>query len=209
MSSENPIHLLIADDHAIVLEGMKAIISSDPSCKVIAKALNGQQVIDFFKEYNPDITILDLVMPEIDGIQALQEILQINPHAKIIILSAHDDEERIYQAIQAGAKTYIHKEVLVDELVKTIKAVHLGQQTMSGKIAARYIARTTKPELSERELEILQFIARGKTNGEIAAHLTITEGTVKVHVHNILGKLGVNDRTSAVIEAIKRGLIRL
>jgi two-component system NarL family response regulator len=209
MSKENPIHILIADDHAVVLEGMISIISSEPSCKIVAKAFNGTQAIDLFKEHSPDITILDLVMPEMDGIQTLIEIRQLNPQAKIIVLSAHDSEELIYQAIQAGAKAYVHKEVLLDELVKTIKAVYRGQQVMSGEIAAKYIARTTKPELSERELEILQLMSQGKTNGEIAASLIITEGTVKVHVHNILEKLGVNDRTAAVIDAIKRGIIRL
>lgn len=207
MSIENPIRILIADDHALILEGMVSIISSDPICKVVAKACNGEEAVRLYKEYTPDVAIVDLRMPKMDGLETIVEIRKSHPQAKIIVLSAHDGEELVYQAIQAGAKSYVLKEVLVTELVETIRAVHQGKRIVSSEIAEKYVARTSKPTLSERELEVLQLMSQGKSNGEIALDLTLTEGTVKVHVHNIFNKLEVNDRVAAVMEAVKRGII--
>lgn len=208
-TEKQPIRILIADDHAMILEGMISIISSDPVCKVVGKALNGVDAVALYKQLAPDITILDLQMPKMDGIQATREILKGNPQAKIVVLSAFDGEESIYQAIQAGATSYVLKESLLDELIQTIKAIAGGKRIIGGDVAAKYVLRTSKPVLSEREIEVLSLIAQGKTNGEIAYSLTLTEGTVKAHAHTILEKLGVSDRTAAVIEGLKRGLIRL
>lgn len=210
MTSLPPIiRIVIADDHAMILEGMISIINSDERCEVIGKALDGEQAVTLFIEHTPDVTILDLQMPKMDGIQALKAIRKINANAKVIVLSSHDGDENIYQAIQAGAMSYVFKESLFDELNQTIKAVFAGKKVVSSDIAAKYVERTSKPILSERETEVLHYLAQGKTNGEIAGILQLTEGTIKVHVHNILEKLGVNDRTSAVILGLKRGILRL
>jgi two-component system, NarL family, response regulator len=207
MVFENPIRILIADDHPLVLEGMVSIISSDPMCKVVAKAYDGQGTVKLFHECEPDVAIIDLRMPKMDGLEAIVEIRKSYLQAKIIVLSAYDSEELIYQAIQAGAKSYVLKGSLVAELVETIKAVHQGKCIISGEIAAKYVARTSRPTLSGRELEVLQLMSQGKSNAEIALGLTLTEGTVKVHVHNIFSKLELNDRVAAVMEAVKRGII--
>jgi two-component system, NarL family, response regulator len=208
-SSSNPIHILIADDHELILDGMISIISADPDCEVVAKAVDGKQALDLFNKYLPDITILDLVMPKLSGIEVIRQIRANDPKASIIALSAHNSEEHIYQAIQAGATAYVLKENLSSILIHTIHAIHKGEYTISADIAMKYIQRSTKPSLSEREVEILQLVAEGNSNAMIASKLSLTEGTVKVHIYNIMKKLEVTDRTAAVVAGIKRGFIKL
>jgi two-component system, NarL family, response regulator len=208
-SPSNPIRILIADDHELILDGMISIISADSDCEVVAKAIDGKEALDLFNKYLPDITILDLVMPKLSGIEVIRQIRSNHPKASIIALSAHNSEEHIYQALQAGATAYVLKEDLSNTLTHTIHAIRKGEYTISPDIAMKYIQRSTKPSLSEREVEILQLVAEGNSNAMIGSRLNLTEGTVKVHIYNIMKKLEVADRTAAVVVGIKRGFIKL
>jgi two-component system, NarL family, response regulator len=203
------IQILIADDHAIFRQGLATIISRDPEMKVIAQAENGQQAIDLFREYQPDIILMDLRMPEVNGVEAIGAIRAGFKSARIIVLTTYDSDEDIYRGLQAGAKGYLLKETEPDELLNAIRTVHRGQQYIPPDVGAKLVQRLRNPELSERELAVLRSMAQGMSNAEIAAVLSIGEGTVKSHVNRILNKLDVSDRTQAVIVAVKRGIVSL
>jgi two-component system, NarL family, response regulator len=203
------IQVLIADDHAIFRQGLATIISRDPDMRVIAQAENGQQAIDLFREHQPDVTLMDLRMPEVHGVEAIGAIRAESKSARIIVLTTYDSDEDIYRGLQAGAKGYLLKETEPDELLNAIRTVHRGQQYIPPDVGAKLVQRLSNPELSERELEVLRSLAQGMSNAEIAAALSIGEGTVKSHVNRILNKLDVSDRTQAVIVAVKRGIVSL
>lgn len=209
MTMSSRIRILIADDHPVVLEGIASFIKTLPQYELIGKATNGSEVVELYQELCPDITVMDLKMPGLDGLQAIAHIRQINPQAKIIVLSSYDGEETIYQALQEGAMSYILKEILYEELVATLEAVTSGKKRLSAEIAAKLADRVARPSLSARELEVLELLVQGKSNTEIAQMLVLAEGTVKLHMHNILTKLKVSDRSAAISVAIKRGIVRL
>ncbi len=204
-----PIQVLIADDHAIFRQGLATIINRDPDMQVIAQAENGEQAIALFEEHRPDVTLMDLRMPEVEGVAAIGAICAATKSARIIVLTTYDSDEDIYRGLQAGAKGYLLKETEPDELLNAIRTVHRGQQYIPPDVGAKLAQRLSNPELSERELEVLRSLAQGMSNAETAAALSIGEGTVKSHVNRILNKLDVSDRTQAVIVAVKRGIVSL
>ncbi|HEY9622930.1 MAG TPA: response regulator transcription factor [Crinalium sp.] len=203
------IRVLIADDHAIFRQGLATIINRDPEMQVIAQAENGEQAIALFEEHQPDVTLMDLRMPEVEGVAAISAICAIAKSARIIVLTTYDSDEDIYRGLQAGAKGYLLKETEPDELLNAIRTVHRGQQYIPPDVGAKLVQRLSNPELSERELEVLRSLAQGMSNADIATALSIGEGTVKSHVNRILNKLDVSDRTQAVIVAVKRGIVSL
>jgi two-component system NarL family response regulator len=210
MMSQSPtIRVLIADDHSIVRQGLATIINRDSEMTVIAQAEDGQQAINLFREDQPDIVLMDLRMPQIGGVEAITAICAEFKSARIIVLTTYDGDEDIYRGLQAGAKGYLLKDANPNELLNAIRTVHSGQQYIPPDVGAKLVQRMNNPELSERELEVLRLVAQGKSNLEIGAALNIGESTVKSHINRILSKLGVNDRTQALIVAVKRGIVNL
>ncbi len=204
-----PIRLLIADDHPVVREGLAAMLNRRADMTVVGEASSGREAIDLFRREKPDVTLMDLRMPEIGGVEAITTLRAEFPNARFIVLTTYDGDEDIARALKAGAQAYLLKDTPRDELLDAIRAVHAGHKRIAPEMAAKLADRLTTPELTKRELEVLKLIVAGKSNKEIGAALTITEGTVKAHVNNLLGKLGVSDRTQAVTEASRRGLVHL
>ncbi|HBB33251.1 MAG TPA: DNA-binding response regulator [Cyanobacteria bacterium UBA9273] len=201
--------VLIVDDHSLVTEGLANIINYDPEMTVVGQAENGQQAIDLYREHQPDITLMDLRMPGMGGVQAITVICAEFKSARIIVLTTYDGDEDIYRGLRAGAQGYLLKDAKPNELLNVIRIVHSGQQYVSPTVARKLVERMNNPVLSERELEVLRLMARGLSNQDIGTALNIGESTVKSHVTRILSKLGVSDRTQAVIVAVKRGLVSL
>ena len=209
MSATASIKILLADDHVVVREGLAAIIAMEPDMSVVGQASDGREVVDLFKRFKPDITLMDLRMPNMDGVDAIATIREADPNARIIVLTTYDGDEDIYRGLRAGAKAYLLKAGPRDELLDAIRAVNAGQTRIPAGIAAKLVTRMSGRELTARELEVLQLMAAGKSNLEIGTDLFVTESTVKAHVNSILSKLGVTDRTQAVTAALRRGLVRL
>ncbi|MEM9510819.1 MAG: response regulator transcription factor [Cyanobacteria bacterium P01_E01_bin.35] len=209
MNQANSIRILIAEDHEIVRDGICAIINQQENLTVIAEAENGEVAIALYREYQPDVVLMDLRMPVIEGAEAIAQIKAEFPAAKIIILTTYDTDEDIYRGLQAGAKGYLLKDTSAEELTTAINKVYQGQKYVPQYVALKLAERITNSKLTTRETEVLKLLTKGLSNQEIAAALNITEGTVKFHVNNILSKLEVSDRTQAVITAFKRGLARL
>ncbi|WP_375473754.1 response regulator [uncultured Nostoc sp.] len=209
MSQSTTIRVLIVDDHAIVRKGLATIINRDPEMTAIAQAENGQQAIDAFREYQPDVTLMDLRMPKMGGVEAIMAICAEFKQARIAVLTTYDSDEDIYRGLQAGAQGYLLKDAKPGELLNAIRAIHNGQKYIPPEVGAKLLQRMSNPELSERELEVLRLMAQGMSNQEIGTALNIGESTVKSHVNRILSKLGVSDRTQAVITAVKRGIVSL
>ncbi len=209
ISQSTTIRVLIVDDHSIVRQGLATIINRDPEMTVIAQAEDGQQAIACFGEHQPDVTLMDLRMPQMGGVEAITAICAQFKPARIIVLTTYDGDEDIYRGLQAGAKGYLLKDAKANELLNAIRMVNRGQQYIPPEVGAKLVQRMSNPELSERELEVLRLMAQGMSNSDIATALTIGESTVKSHVNRILSKLGVSDRTQAVIIAVKRGIVSL
>lgn len=207
MSQSTMIRVLIADDHSIVRQGLATIVNRDPEMTVVAQAENGQQAIDRFREHQPDITLMDLRMPQVEGVEAIRTICAEFKSARIIVLTTYDGDEDIYRGLHAGAQGYLLKDAKPNELLNAIRTVACGQQYIPPEVGAKLVQRLSNPELSDRELEVLGLMAQGMSNLDIATALVIGESTVKSHVNRILSKLGVSDRTQAVIVAVKRGIV--
>lgn len=208
------IRILLADDHKVVRQGLVAILETQPDFEVVGEASSGAEAVELAAKLNPDIILLDLEMPGMDGLNALRAIRAAHPDRKIIVFTAFDTDERIFGAVQAGAQGYLLKGAPRDELFRAIRVVHAGGSLLEPVVAARLIRRVSSsqeaaPQLTGRELEVLQLIAGGLQNKEIAAQLRISERTVKFHVSAILGKLGAGNRTEAVAIAVQQGLIEL
>ena len=201
--------ILIADDHSVVREGLVSLVKRKSDMTVVAEASNGREAVDLWKEHRPDVTLLDLRMPELDGVGAIKEIREFDDGAHIIVLTTFDGDEDIYRAIKAGAKGYLLKDTAREALMESIRRVHAGETCIPPALAAKLAERVSGEALSAREIEVLQRIAAGKSNKEIGAELFISEGTVKTHVKSIFSKLDVVSRTEAVATATRRGLIRL
>ncbi|MBW4448143.1 MAG: response regulator transcription factor [Spirirestis rafaelensis WJT71-NPBG6] len=209
MSQSTTIRVLIVDDHSIVRQGLATIINRAPEMTVIAQAEDGQQAINAFREYQPDVTLMDLRMPKMGGVEAIMAICAEFKQARIAVLTTYDGDEDIYRGLQAGAQGYLLKDSKLGELLNAIRVIHNGQKYIPPEVGAKLFQRMSNPELSERELEVLRLMAQGMGNQEIGTALIIGESTVKSHVNRILSKLGVSDRTQAVITAVKRGIVSL
>ncbi|RCJ18377.1 DNA-binding response regulator [Nostoc sp. ATCC 43529] len=209
MASQNPIRILIVDDHPVVRQGLAAMIDREPDMAVVGQVCNGREAVTAFRQHQPNVTLMDLRMPEMDGVAAITAICSEFENCRIIVLTTYDGDEDIYRGLKAGAKGYLLKDAEPDELLAAIRVVNAGQKYIPASVGAKLAERVGILQLSPRELEVIRLMATGKTNQEIGAVLQISEGTVKYHVNNILSKLGVSDRIQAVITALKRGIISL
>lgn len=203
------IQILISDDHPVVREGLAALINRRPDMRVVAEAGNGREAVDAFLRLRPDVALMDLRMPQMDGVQAISAIREAAPDARIIVLTTYDSDEDIYRALRAGAKAYLLKDARREELLDCIRTVYEGRSWIPAAVATKLASRVGASELTPRELEVLRLMVAGKSNKEIGAILFVAEGTVKVHVSHIMEKLGTTGRTEAVSVALKRGLIHL
>jgi two-component system NarL family response regulator len=209
MSQPAVIRVLIVDDHAIVQQGIAAIIDEESDLTVIGRAMDGIEAIERFRQEQPDVTLMDLRMPRMGGVEAITAICAEFNTARIIVLTTYDGDEDIYRGLRSGAKGYLLKDSKPSELRTAIRTVHNGQQYIPPNVGAKLVERMTNPELTNRELEVLQLVAQGMSNLEISTALGITEGTVKSNMNRILSKLGAKDRTQATIIALKRGIASL
>jgi len=203
-----PIRVLIAEDHLIARVGVGTIVETQADMQVVAEAANGAEAVHLHGQHRPDVTLMDIRMPVMGGVEAMRAIRERSPLARFIALSTYSGDEEIRRALQAGASAYLTKDVLDDELVKTIRLVHAGRAYLPPAVAATLAAHATRPELTARELEVLALIVRGMGNKQIAGELKIAEYTVKNHVKNVLSKLDVDDRTQAATSALQRGIIQ-
>lgn len=203
------IRIVVAEDHLVARMGLTAIINMQRDMTVVAEATNGQQAVELFKKHKPDVLVLDMRMPVMSGVEAAAAIRESFPGARMIALSTYGGDEDVRRALAAGVKAYLTKDVLHDELVKTIRTVSQGDSYLPPSLAAMMAGQTAGSLLSAREVEVLELIARGLANKQIAWRLNIAEATAKNHVKNVLGKLGVQDRTQAATVAIQRGIIHL
>ena len=203
------IRILAVDDHALLREGIAALVGNQPDMELVAEAVNGREAVELFRKHQPDVTLMDLQMPEMNGIDALSAIRGEFPEARIIVLTTYTGDVQVFRALKAGARAYLLKGLLRKELIETIRAVHAGQKRLAPEIAAEVAEHATDDSLTPREIDVLRLIAGGNANKEIAAQLSVTEETVKGHVKNILAKLGAKDRTHAATIGIKRGIFEL
>jgi two-component system NarL family response regulator len=203
------IRILVAEDHLVARVGVTTIVNLQPDMVVVAEASNGQQAVELYRQHQPDVALLDLRMPGMTGVEAALEIRKDFPHARLIALTTYGGDEDIRRALAAGVQAYLTKDVLHDELIKAIHAVHAGQTYLPAAVAAALAAQMPRPDLSGREVQVLELIVQGLANKQIAYSLGIAEHTVKNHVKSILSKLGVQDRTQAATAAIQRGIIHL
>ena len=205
----SPIRILLADDHPFLRDGVSGLVGDQPDMELVGEASNGHEAIAQFRKHRPDITLLDLQMPEMNGMDVMLAIRREFPGARIIVLTTYTGDAQILRALKAGAQAYLLKSVLRRELLDTIRAVHAGQRRIPNEVAAQLAEHAADDALTLREIEVLRLIAAGKANKLVASDLSITEETVKAHVKSILSKLGANDRTHAVTIALKRGIIEI
>lgn len=209
MSTPHPIRILTVDDHPLLREGIASLVGTQPDMAIIGEASSGREAVDLFQKLRPDITLMDLRMADMNGIEATTQIVSEFPDAKIIVLTTYSGDAQIVRALKAGARGYLLKGLLRKELLDTIRAVSEGKKHVSPEVASQVAEYAIDGALTAREIEVLQLIAQGNANKLVADRLSITEDTVKAHVKSILSKLGANDRTHAVTIALKRGVIDL
>jgi two-component system NarL family response regulator len=208
MSSNGKIKILIADDHPFFVDGLAANVEAEADMVVVARASDGREAVARAREHAPDVILMDLRMPVMNGVEAIREILRETPESRIIVLTTYDGDEDIHRALKAGAKAYLLKDVFREELLAAVRGVHNGKRHIPAHVAGRLAERMGAEELTDREVEVLRLVAAGRSNREIGEALHIAEGTVKAHVNNILNKMGANDRTHAAMLALQRGLFR-
>ena len=207
--NSGPIQVLTVDDHPLLRKGIVGLVNAESDMKVVAEASTGVEATKQFKQHRPDITLMDLQLPDMSGIEAMISIRQEFPEARIIVLTTYAGDAQVVRALKAGARGYLLKAEVNDELLDTIRSVHAGHRWIHPELAAELAEYTGREVLTVREIEVLRLIATGNANKEIGAKLSVGENTVKRHVTNILGKLDANDRTHAVTIALKRGIIEL
>jgi DNA-binding NarL/FixJ family response regulator len=201
--------ILCVDDHPVVLDGLSAIIAMQPEMQLAATASSGETALNAFREHKPDVTIVDLRLPDMSGFELIKAVRKLDSKARIIVLSSYDGDADIQRALDAGAQGYVAKGLVRDELLTAIRTVSAGGKHIPATIAQRLVGHMQDDSMSEREVQVLSLVAIGKRNKEIAADLSIAEDTVKMHVRNIFSKLNVTDRTEAVTVALRRGIIHL
>jgi len=197
------------DDHPAYRKGMAALIASEPGLRVVSESGDGSEALALYRKSRPDIVLMDLRLPGLGGVEAILAIRKEFPDAKIIVLTTFDTDENIYRAIQSGAKSYLLKDTPDDELSATIRAVYAGEQPLPRNVAERLAQREKRADLSQREMEVLQLLIKGRSNKEIGSSLFISEDTVKAHLKTLFVKLQVQDRTEAAISAIQQGIVHL
>jgi DNA-binding NarL/FixJ family response regulator len=207
MTEVKQIRVLTVDDHHLMRRGIAGEVNEQPDMKVVAEAVDGREAVVVFRAHRPDVTLMDLRMPEASGLQAMIDIRKEFPEARFIVLTTVAGDNQVVRAFAAGARGYLLKNLLRTELVETIRAVHAGKKKVPPEVAQLLADHFTEDDLTQREVEILQGVAKGKSNKIVADHLNISENTVKNHVKSILSKLGANDRTHAVVIALQRGII--
>ena len=205
----DPIRIMIVEDHAVVRQGLVALLRTVPEFAIVAEAADGHEAIELFRRHQPDVTLMDLRLPRMNGVEAIAAIRVDFPQARIIVLTTFDGDEDIYRALQAGARGYLLKGMTGDELMDAIRSVYGGKSRIPASVAERLAERMSAPSLTGRETEVLQLIVGGNSNKEIAAALYISEATVKTHINSLLSKLGVSDRTQAATTALQRGIVHL
>jgi two-component system NarL family response regulator len=203
------IRVLVVDDHHVVRQGLVALLNVVEGIEVVGEAADGAEAIAQFRKHQPDITLVDLRLPRMGGVDVIQRIRMETPNSRFIVLTTYDGDEDIYLALQAGARAYLLKGMTTEELITTIRAVHAGKSHIPPAIAEKLARRMGAEDLTPREFDVLEQIVHGKSNKGIATELEISEATVKTHINNLLGKLGVTDRTQAATVAIRRGIIPL
>jgi DNA-binding NarL/FixJ family response regulator len=209
MSNQHSIRILCVDDHRIVREGLALIIGRQPDMVVVGTASSGEEAVELFTRHKPDITLMDLNLRGMSGLDAIKAIRRQDGHARLVVLTMHNGEEYIHRALEAGAASYVLKDTLSDNLVGTIRDVYEGRRSLAPDIEARLAERAGNAHLTPREVQVIELISQGMRNKEIAATLGISFETAQVHVKNILAKLKVQDRTAAVSVAVRRGIIQL
>ena len=207
MTSPTPIRVLVVDDHHVVRQGLVALLRTVPDMNVIGEASDGKQAVEMYRQHRPDVTVMDLRLPVMSGVDAIREIRREFAPARIIVLTTFDGDEDIYRALQAGARGYLLKDMLGDDLTDAIRAVHAGKSKIPAAIAQRLAERVSGPDLTPREMDVLRLIVAGRSNKEIGRDLFISEATVKTHINSLLSKLGVSDRTQAATTALQRGIV--
>ena len=209
MPDQSSIRVLVADDHPLIRAGLVSFVGTEPGLEVVAEAGNGEEALEKYRELRPGVVLMDLSMPVMDGISATRAILEEFPDAKVIVLTTYDGDEDIHRALDAGAMGYLVKDMMAPDVLNVIRTVHGGRRGIPQAVAAKLAEHTPRVPLTPRETEVLSLVANGLSNAEVAARIGRTEGTVKVHLKNILHKLDASDRTEAVTTALRRGFIRL
>jgi two-component system NarL family response regulator len=204
-----PIRILIVDDHSIVRDGLSLIIDREPDLEVVASAASGEEALDAFRRESPDVVLMDLQLPRMSGVEAIRAIRRTDSATPIVVLTMYEGDEDIHKALEAGATTYLLKDALSDDLVRVVRAVRAGERPIPPNVRARLEDRATKPQLTNREVEVLELVLSGQRNKEIAFSLSISEETVQVHLRRIFAKLDVHDRTAAVSLALRRGILHI
>jgi DNA-binding NarL/FixJ family response regulator len=203
------IRVLCVDDHPLVREAVARKIELQPDMEVVAVASTGEEAVDLFREHRPDITLMDLRLPGMTGLETIRAIRQINHDAQVVVLTMYEGDEDIHRALKAGAATYLLKSTLSDDLVKVVRAVHSGAPSLPAEVATKLAMRLGSPSLTNREIQVVELMAKGMRNKEIGSRLGISDDTVEAHTRNIFAKLKVHDRTAAVTVALTRGIIHL
>lgn len=213
-SGDDHITVLIVDDHAIVRQGLRTYLDLQPDIEVVGEASDGREAVSKVRETLPDIVLMDLVMPNVDGVEATRQVTAVSPSTRVIVLTSFSEDEQVFASIKAGAQGYLMKDVLPSQLVQDIRQVHRGEVRLNPDIARKLMQEFTNPQpatpkhdLTERELEVLRLIAQGKSNKEISDDLVLSEKTVKTHVSNILQKLHLSDRTQAAVYALRQKIV--
>ena len=207
VTSASPIRVLAVDDHPLIRAGVVAFLATEPDVQVVAEAANGEEALEQYRELRPDIVLMDLSMPVMDGLSATSAILDEFPDARVIVLTTYDGDEDIHRALDAGARGYLVKDMMAADVLNVIRTVHSGRRGIPHTVAAKLAEHTPRVPLTPRETQVLRLVAEGLSNPEIAARLVVTEETVKTHVSRVLAKLGLRDRTQAVVTAYESGLV--
>jgi DNA-binding NarL/FixJ family response regulator len=208
-SNSETIRVLVADDHPVVRTGLAAVLVQQPDLDLVAEAENGERAVELYRQHQPDVCLMDLRMPVMDGVEAIRAITSEFPGARILALTTYEGDADIRRALDAGARGYLLKDMLLTDVIQAVRTVRRGERVIPNAVAARLAEFPARSDLTERELEVLQFVARGLSNKEVARAIGRTDETVKIHLKNVFAKLDVADRTEAVTVALTRGLIHI